>query len=271
MENWNIDKYLDLLTKAVVEYTPKVITALIILAVGLWLIRLASKLFRKLMIKQDIDITLQKFLNNLVNWTLKILLFVIVISNLGVQTTSFVAIIGAAGLAIGLALQGSLANFAGGVLIMLFKPFKVGDFINAKGISGTVKEIGIFTTNLNTFGNELAIIPNGQLSNDNIINYSAEATRRNNIVTGIGYSSDIRKAKEILLQIAKDYPKINDEPVPEVYVAALADSSVNLSLRYWSAAPDYWACNFHVLEQIKYEFDKAGIEIPYPHQVEIQK
>lgn len=267
----DFDKYVDILVKAAMEYTPRIITALIILVAGLWLVKLITRLFKKVMIKRDIDVTLQKFLGSLVNWLLKILLFIIVISNLGIQTTSFVAILGAAGLAVGLALQGSLSNFAGGVLIMLFKPFKVGDFIQAKGVSGTVKEIGIFTTNLNTFGNEKVIIPNGQLSNDNIVNYSAEETRRNKIIIGIGYSSDIKKAKEILLKIADSFPKVLKEPVPEVYVEALADSSVNLSLRYWSNSEDFWACNFHILEELKAEFDKAGIEIPYPHQVMVKQ
>lgn len=212
------------------------------------------------------EITLRKFLANLINWLLKALLFIVVIQKLGVQNSSFVAILGAAGLAVGLALQGSLSNFAGGVLILLFKPFKVGDFIEAKGIKGTVKEISIFSTSINTFGNELAIVPNGPLYNDNIINYSKEENRRANIIAGIGYSSDIKKAKEILLEIARSNEKILQDPAPVVYVAELADSSVNLSLRFWSKNEDYWDMYFFVMEEIKLRFDQNGIEIPFPQR-----
>jgi small conductance mechanosensitive channel len=182
-------------------------------------------------------------------------------------STSLVAIIGAAGLAIGLALQGSLANFAGGVLLLLFKPFRVGDFITAQGLDGTVKEINIFYTKLNTFGNQVAIIPNGKLSNDNIVNYSAEGTRRDKISAGIGYSSDIKKAKEILLKICNDNDNILKEPAPEVYVDELADSSVNLTLRYWANNADFWAAHWYVMEEMKQRFDAAGIEIPFPQRV----
>jgi small conductance mechanosensitive channel len=190
-----------------------------------------------------------------------------VITQLGVQSSSLVAMIGAAGLAIGLALQGSLANFAGGVLILLFKPFKVGDFITAQGVDGTVKEITIFTTKLNTFGNQLAIIPNGQLSNNNIINYNAENTRRDKIEVGIGYSSNIKVAKDILLQICMENEKILKEPMPEVYVGELGDSSVVLSLRFWAANENFWAAHFYVLEELKLRFDAADIEIPFPQRV----
>ena len=156
------------------EFIPNLISAVLILVVGLWMIGMINKVFKKMMVRREVEITLRKFLANLINWLLKALLFIVVIQKLGVQNSSFVAILGAAGLAVGLALQGSLSNFAGGVLILLFKPFKVGDFIEAKGIKGTVKEISIFSTSINTFGNELAIVPNGPLYNDNIINYSKE-------------------------------------------------------------------------------------------------
>ena len=173
-----MENYIEDFKNILLDYTPKIITALVILVVGLFLIKLIINSAKKIMQKKDVDITLQKFLSNLGGWILKIVLFITVISQLGVATTSFAAIIAAAGLAIGLALQGSLANFAGGVLIMIFKPFKIGDFIQAQGESGTVKEIEIFTTKLNTPDNKEIIIPNGKLSNDNIINYSTEDTRR---------------------------------------------------------------------------------------------
>ena len=248
------------------EFFPDLVFAVIILLVGLWVIRFLNKLVRKFFEHKDYDLALESFLQSFISIALKVLLFVLVISQLGVQTSSLVAILGAAGLAVGLALQGSLANFAGGVLILLFKPFRVGDFIEAQGQSGTVKEITIFTTKLNTFGNQVAILPNGKLSNDNIVNYSTESTRRDNITIGIGYGSDIKKAKDILLEICKADDGVLPEPAPEVYVAELADSSVNLSLRFWAMNEDFWAAHFRVMEAAKIRFDEAGIEIPFPQR-----
>ncbi len=246
---------------------PNIVLAIIILVAGIYLIRLINKLVRKFFQKKDYDLALETFLQSFINIALKIILFVVVISQLGVQTTSLAAILGAAGLAIGLALQGSLSNFAGGVLILLFKPFKVGDFISAQGVDGTVKEISIFTTKINTFGNQVAIVPNGQLSNNNIVNYNAESTRRDKIDIGIGYGSNIKKAKDIMLQICNDCEHILKEPAPEVYVGALADSSVNLTLRFWANNELFWPAHFHVMEEIKNRFDAKGIEIPFPQRV----
>src|SRR6056297_879178 len=246
---------------------PNLLIAILLLVVGTYVIRVINKLIRKFFAKKDYDESLESFLQSLISIALKILLFVLVITQLGVQSSSLVAIIGAAGLAIGLALQGSLANFAGGVLILLFKPFKVGDFISAQGVDGTVKEISIFTTKLNTFGNQIAIIPNGQLSNNNIINYNAEDTRRDKIDVGIGYGSNIKKAKDIMLSICAENDTILKDPKPEVYVGALADSSVNLTLRFWANNDVFWSAHFHVLEEIKHRFDAEGIEIPFPQRV----
>tara|TARA_R110000868_G_scaffold102146_7_gene281392 strand:- start:54188 stop:55012 length:825 start_codon:yes stop_codon:yes gene_type:complete len=250
---------------------PNLILAVLIFIIGLWLIRFINRMVRKFFIKQDYDPSLETFLQSLINIGLKITLFVIVITQLGVQSSSLVAIIGAAGLAIGLALQGSLANFAGGVLILLFKPFKVGDFISAQGVDGTVKEISIFTTKLTTFGNQVAIVPNGQLSNNNIINYNAQETRRDKITIGIGYGSDLKKAKDILIKICLDNDNILKEPAPVVYVDALADSSVNLTLRFWANNSDFWEAHFYVLEQTKLRFDQEGIEIPFPQVVQYNR
>ncbi|WP_422395433.1 mechanosensitive ion channel family protein [Robertkochia solimangrovi] len=252
-------------------YALKAIGAIVIWIIGSWLISRLVKAVTYVMDKREYDMSLKLFLRSLTSWGLKILLIIMVLGTLGVETTSFAAVIAAAGLAIGMALQGSLANFAGGVLILIFKPFKVGDFIEAQGVSGTVKEIGIINTQLNTFGNQLAVVPNGKLSNDNIINYSAESTRRENITAGISYDSDIKKAKEILLDIVNNFDKVNKEPAPQVMVAELADSSVNLSLRYWANNDVFWDCRWYVMEEMKNRFDAEGIEIPYPHQVEIQK
>ncbi len=246
---------------------PNLLMALVILIIGIWIMRLINRLVRNFFDKKDYDQTLETFLQSFIRITLKAILFVLVVTQLGVKSSSLVAIIGAAGLAIGLALQGSLANFAGGVLILLFKPFKVGDFISAQGVDGTVKEITIFTTKLNTFGNQLAILPNGQLSNNNIINYNAEKLRRDKIDIGIGYDSNIKKAKDILLEICTENETILTDPEPEVYVGELADSSVNLTLRFWAKNEDFWAAHFYVVEEIKYRFDDAGIEIPFPQRV----
>lgn len=261
------EKYAGELTQWAFEFLPNIIAAVLILFIGLWVVKLLNKLVRKFFERQEFDLALEHFLQSFISIALKFLLFVLVITQLGVQSSSLVAIVGAAGLAVGLALQGSLANFAGGVLILIFKPFKVGDFISAQGLDGTVTEISIFTTKLSTFGNQTAIIPNGQLSNNNIINFNAQDTRRDKIIIGIGYGSNIKEAKDILLQICAKNDKILKDPAPVVYVDALADSSVNLSLRFWANNPDFWEAHFQVMEETKLRFDAAGIEIPFPQRV----
>ncbi|WP_298418947.1 mechanosensitive ion channel domain-containing protein [uncultured Kordia sp.] len=255
----------------VIDYAPKIVAALVILIVGLFVINMIVRLAKRIMKKRGIDATLQKFLGNLLSWTLKILLFVVVASKLGVETTSFAAVIGAAGLAIGLALQGSLSNFAGGVLIMIFKPYKIGDLIEAQGVLGVVKEIQIFTTHLNTPTNKLAILPNGAVSNGNIVNYSAEGKLRVDHVIGVSYDADIKQTKDVLMDVLTSHPKVLKDPAPTVNVSELADSSVNFAVRPWANVADYWDVYFDVLENTKIALDKAGIEIPYPHAVEIQK
>lgn len=249
-------------------FLPGLISAILLLVIGFWVIGIINRLVRKFFKKKEYDITLEKFIADLIGWTLKIILFVLVITQLGVQTASLVAIIGAAGLAIGLALQGSLANFAGGVLILLLKPFRVGDFIKAQGVEGTVKEISIFQTKLNTFGNQLAVIPNGKLSNETIINFTEEGIRREAITWGISYDSDIRLTKEILLGLINGQEKvIQDEgKQPLIVVTELGDSSVNLSLRYWANLDDFWALRWYMLEEGKMQLEAAGIEIPFPQR-----
>jgi small conductance mechanosensitive channel len=266
-----MEEYISASKQLLFEYVPKIITALLILIIGLFLIKLIIKSSKKIMQTRGVDVTLQKFLSNFLGWTLKILLFITVISQLGVATTSFAAIIGAAGLAIGLALQGSLGNFAGGVLIMIFRPIKIGDFIEAQGESGTVKEIAIFTTKLNTPDNKEIIIPNGALSNGNIVNYSTEATRRVDFTFGVGYDSDIKKTKEILFGIINAHPLVLKEPATAVNLSELGDSSINFFTRCWVKKEDYWTVKFDVIEQTKEALDTAGIEIPYPHRVNINK
>ena len=264
-------KYTDLALTFIGQYALNVVVAILILIIGLWLTKKLIRISKKLMAKQGIDETLQKFLGDLLGWTLKILVFITAISQVGVETTSFIAILGAAGLAVGLALQGSLANFAGGALIMIFKPFKVGDLIEAQGEVGTVKEIQIFVTKMITPGNKLAIIPNGTLSNGNIKNYTEEGKLRVDLTFGIGYGEDIKKAKEVFMNVLKSNPNVLQEPAPSVNVSALADSSVNFAVRPWSTPENYWNVYFSVTEEVKLALDKEGIEIPYPHNVQIKK
>jgi len=246
---------------------PNLILAIVLLIGGLWIIRLINTLVKKFFDKKEYDPALESFLQSFIKIALKVLLIVLVVTQLGVKTSSLVAMIGAAGLAIGLALQGSLSNFAGGVLILLFKPFRVGDWISAQGLDGAVKEISIFNTKLNTFGNQIAIIPNGQLANGNIVNFNAEPNRRENYKVGIGYGSNIKTAKDILLDICTNDERILKEPAPEVYVDSLGDSSVNLTLRFWAPNDVFWPARFHVIEQCKLRFDEAGVEIPFPQRV----
>jgi small conductance mechanosensitive channel len=266
-----MEQYLNQLKIILIEYTPKVLMALAVLIIGLLIIKVFVNTTKKVLSKREVDITLQKFLLNLLNWVLKILLFITVVAKLGIETTSFAAILASAGLAIGLALQGSLANFAGGILIIIFKPIKIGDFIEAQGVSGTVKEIEIFTTKLNTTDNKEIIIPNGALSNGNIVNYSTEATRRVDFTFGVGYDSDIKKTKEVISHVINSHPLVLKEPIPAVNLSELADSSINFFTRGWVKKEDYWTVKFDILEQTKEALDAAGIEIPYPHSVQINK
>lgn len=250
----------------IIGFLPSIIGAIIVLFVGVWICRFIRKFVRRLMIARSVDITIQNFVNELLRWVLYIILFLTVIQKVGVPVSSFLGALAAAGVAIGLALQGSLSNFAGGIMLLILKPFRIGDSIEAKGHIGTVERIGMFYTTLIKFGNERVIIPNGPLFSDNIINYSQNPTRRHNIIVGIGYGSDLKKAKEILYRLAKECPTALQEPPAVVYVEELADSSVNLSLRIWSNTGNYLETRFYLIEQIKLTFDKEGIEIPFPQR-----
>lgn len=255
----------------IVEFGPKIIGAILIYIIGSWIIKKITGVLKKVMMKKDYDESLQRFLVSLVSWALKIFLIITVISTLGVETTSLAAVIAAAGLAIGLALQGSLANFAGGVLLIIFKPYKIGDLIEAQGALGVVKEIEIFTTKLVTPDNKLTIIPNGAMANGNIVNYTAEGKIRVDTVAGVDYGSDLKKTKEVLLEMLKSNPKVLTDPAPSVNIMELADSSVNLAVRPYCKPEDYWDVYFATIEGTKEVLDKAGIEIPYPHEVQINK
>jgi len=266
LEKW-LDKGIELGT----EYGLKIIGAIIIWIIGSWVIKKLMKVMTKMMNKSKYEQSLQKFLRNLVKWSLKILLFIIILSQLGVETTSFAAVLAAAGLAIGLALQGSLGNFAGGVLLMIFKPFKIGDLIEAQGEKGVVKEIEIFTTKIVSPQNKLVIIPNGILSNGNITNYTAEGILTIFHTFGVSYDADIKQTKEVLMNAITSQEKVLKDPAPMVKVSELADSSVNFAVRPSVKAEDYWEVYFETVERVKNGLDAAGIEIPYPHAVEIQK
>lgn len=266
LEKW-LDKGIELGT----EYGIKVLGAIIIWIVGSWIIKKIMKVMTKMMNKSNYEPSLQKFLKNLTGWLLKVILFIVILGNLGVETTSFAAILAAAGLAIGLALQGSLGNFAGGVLLMIFKPFKIGDLIEAQGELGVVKEIEIFTTKIISPQNKLVIIPNGTLSNGNITNYSAEGILTIFHTFGVSYDADIKQTKDVLMNVLTSQEKVLKDPAPIVKVSELADSSVNFAVRPSVKAEDYWEVYFETVERVKIELDAAGIEIPYPHAVEIQK
>ena len=266
-----MEQYIEKFKTVIVDFSPKVLAALAILIFGWMAIQFMTKMIRRVMHKRSIDESLSKFLGSLIGWALKVLLIVTVASKLGIETTSFAAIIGAAGLAIGLALQGALGNFAGGALIILFKPFKIGDLIEAQGEKGVVQDIQIFTTTLTSPTNKRIILPNGALSNGNITNYTAEGKLRVDLTIGVGYDEDIKKTKEVLMEALVSNPQVLNDPAPTVDVSELADSSVNFAVRPWAAVDDYWAVYFGSLERCKNALDAAGIEIPYPHQVEIHK
>ena len=248
----------------VMTYAPKVLLAIVTLIVGMWLInRFVGVLDNKLGKK---DPTLNKFLCGLISAILKILLLISVASMVGIATTSFIAIIGAAGLAVGLALQGSLANFAGGVLILIFKPFKVGDVIDAQGYLGSVREISILYTIIDTFDNRRIIIPNGQLANSSLTNMSVYETRRCDMSFGIGYNDDIDKAKAVCKRLIEADERALKDPEPLVVVGALGESSVDLTVRVWTKAGDLWPFYWDMHEKVKKAFDAEGISIPFPQR-----
>lgn len=249
-------------------YGLKLIGAVITLIVGLWIIKLVVRAVAKVMEKKEVDPSLRGFINSLTGVLLKVMLLISVISMVGIQMTSFIAILGAAGLAVGMALSGTLQNFAGGVIILLLKPFKVGDYIEAQGYAGSVREIQIFNTILKTPDNVTIIVPNGGLSTGSVKNYSAEEKRRVDFVFGIAYGDDFDLAKATLLKLIEADERILQDPAPFIVLSELADSSVNITVRVWSKASDYWGVKFDLTEKVYKEFDKAGLNIPFP-QVDV--
>jgi small conductance mechanosensitive channel len=264
----NTDKlagYADTAIEAAIVYGPKLVLAIVTLIIGLWIIkRIVGKVEHHFASKADP--TLAGFMSSLTSVLLKMMLLIAVASMVGIETTSFVAVLGAAGLAVGFALQGSLSNFAGGVLILFFKPFKVGDLIEAQGYIGVVKEIQIFNTILTTGDNRVVIIPNGALSNSSMVNINQQDTRRVDFVFGIGYSDDIDKAKAIIEGLVTSDARVLKDPAHMIAVSELADSSVNFTVRVWTKTADYWAVYFTMFEAVKKSFDEQGISIPFPQQ-----
>ena len=254
----------DWIMEKIVEYGTSLLFAVAVIVIGFWIVKRINKLVRRTFEKKDFDPSLETFLASTIAITLRILVIITALSQLGIEMTSFVALLGAAGLAIGMAFSGTLSNLAGGVMILFFKPYRVGDFIEAQGEKGTVKELRIFNTILITLDNKTVIIPNGPLANGNMINYSTQTKRRVDFTVGIAYGDDYDTAKNTLLEFVKDDPRIIDAEDNFIGLVELADSSVNLTLRVWCKTEDYWAVFFNMNERIYKEFGSKGLNIPFP-------
>lgn len=259
-----MEKYVDQIITLAVSYGPNLILAILTLIIGFWVIRIVVRSVNRVMEARNVDDSLRPFLKSMMSMLLKAMLVISVAGMIGIEMTSFIAVLGAAGLAVGMALSGTLQNFAGGVMILLFKPFKVGDFIEAQGYAGSVKEIQIFNTILKTGDNKTIIIPNGGLSTSSMINYSTEPQRRVDLTFGIAYENDFEKAISLIQQLVDKDERILSEPEPWIRVTSLADSSVNITARVWCESGDYWGIYIDLQESVKKAFDKEGISIPYP-------
>ena len=250
----------------VTTYGLNLIWAILTLVVGLWVVKIIRRAVRKGLDRGETEETLKSFLISIITILLKVMVYITALGMLGVEMTSFIAILGAAGLAVGLALSGALQNFAGGVMILLFKPFKAGDFIEAQGHSGIVREIQIFSTIMKTPDNKTILIPNGKLANDSMVNYSVEEKRRVDWTVGIGYGDDLDKAYEVIKRLLSEDDRILSDPEPFMALKELADSSVNITVRVWVMAGDYWPVNFKLNEKIYKTFEDEGLNIPFPQR-----
>ena len=264
LSNINFNKLSDQAWSMLLEYGPRLLLAIITLLIGLWIIKHIARIAEKGMSATKADEALGHFIKNIISWVLKLLLILSVASMVGIETTSFIAIFSAATLAVGLALQGSLSNLAGGVILLIFRPYKISDLVEVKGHLGVVKKIQLFNTILINPQNKTIIVPNGAAANDSIINYTTEGKIRVDLTAGISYDSDIKKAKEVLMAVLESDPLVLKDPAPFVGVSELADSSVNFAVRPWSEVKDYWAVYFGINEKIKMALDEAGITIPFP-------
>ncbi|MCD4719106.1 MAG: mechanosensitive ion channel [Desulfobacula sp.] len=266
MNNINIDKIIETITYWITTYSIKLLAAILIFFIGKWLAGKLSRLFTKLLEKNKVDTTLINFLESIIYYTLLIVVIIAVVGQLGINTTSFLTIVGAAGLAIGLALKDSLSNFASGVMLIMFRPFSVGDFINTGGVTGNVVSISLFNTTLHTPDNQKVIVPNSAITSNVITNVTANDTRRVDLVVGIGYDDDIEKAKKVLNRLLQEEERVLDTPEATIAVSELGDSSVNFVVRPWVKTSEYWNVYFGLTEKIKIAFDKEGISFPYPQQ-----
>ncbi len=266
LNQFNIDKYVEMVTYWVTTYSVKIIAALLILFIGKWVARKITSLIAKLMERNKVDITLVRFLDSIMYYSLMVMVVIAAAGQLGINTTSFLTVVGAAGLAIGLALKDSLSNFASGVMLVLFRPYRVHDYVNIGGVSGNVVSISLFTTELNTVDNQKVIVPNASITANVITNVTANPTRRVDLVIGIGYGDDIKKAKEVIHSVLAEEKRLLENPAPLVAVSELGDSSVNFVVRPWVKTVDYWSVYFALQENIKLAFDANGISIPFPQQ-----
>jgi len=260
----NTENILNQLTEIALNYGPKLIGAIVFWVIGGWIVKLLIKAFSKILDKSKTDESLQPFLKGIVSGLLKVMLVIAALSMMGIEMTSFIAILGAAGLAVGMALSGTLQNFAGGVMLLIFKPFKVGDVIDAQGYLGSVSEIQIFNTILKTPDNKTIIIPNGGLSTSAMTNYSTEKRRRVDWTIGIGYGDDATKAEQVIKRLCDEDSRILKDPEVFIAVSELADSSVNFAVRAWVEAENYWGVYFDMNKKVYEIFDKEGLNIPYP-------
>lgn len=260
----NLSSLTEMIMDFAVTYGLKLVGAILALIVGLWVVGKISKSLRKLMEKRDVDPSLRGFLSTFISIMLKILVIISVLSMVGIQMTSFIAMLGAASLAVGLSLQGSLQNFAGGIIILILKPFRVGDFIDGQGHMGTVEDIQIFNTTLKTVDNKVITIPNGALANSSITNFSKKETRRVDWTFGIAYGDSYEKAREILQKLIDEDSRIHKDPAPFIALTSLGDSSVNIVVRVWLNAADYWDVFFEMNEKVYKTFSEEGINIPFP-------
>ncbi|MEM7550239.1 MAG: mechanosensitive ion channel domain-containing protein [Bacteroidota bacterium] len=264
MDTSQIENYVGILQELAIKYGTQLIGAVIVLIIGLWIAGALTKAIARTMERRNVDASLRPFLKSLISTLLKVLVIISAAGMVGIEMTSFVAILGAAGLAVGLALSGTLQNFAGGVMILIFRPYKVGDFIDAQGYMGVVKEIQIFVTVLKTPDNKTIIIPNGPMSTGSLTNFSTEPQRRVDWTFGIGYGDSTEKAKEVLMELINADERILKDPEPFIAVSELADSSVNLVVRVWAEAGDYWGIYFDMNEKVYNKFNEVGLNIPFP-------
>ena len=262
--DWNA--LLEMVKTSGVDFGLKLIVALIIFYVGRLVARMLVNGIQRIMQAQEVDKILETFVGNLVYWTFMVFVIIAAINHIGIETTSLIAVMGAAGLAIGLALQGSLSNFAAGVLIVVFRPYRVGDFVEAAGISGVVEQVQILTTILKTGDNKQIIVPNNQIIGSIIANYSANDTRRVDMTIGVSYDDDLDKVRETIQALIDADPRIHKDPEPAIVVSALSDSSVNFTVRTWVNTGDYWGVKFDLTEAVKKRFDQEGISFPFPQQ-----